>query len=102
MAQKKKYTTPLQIVVTPEMSDRIEKMADVEDVSKAKIVRDILEAGIDAREHRSPVHMLRQPLDKGGALPPGRTRVLEDGQPEVVRGRPTDSGDEVAAFQNGG
>lgn len=41
---------PLQVVAEPELRERIEKIADDEDVSMASVIRDILWAGIDDRE----------------------------------------------------
>lgn len=46
-----RYTgQPLQVNVTPEMSERITTIAEREHVSKASVIRDILEAGIADRE----------------------------------------------------
>ena len=41
---------PLQVVVTPEMRKRIKTIAEREGVSQAAVIRDILDAGIAARE----------------------------------------------------
>lgn len=48
-----RYTgQPLQVNVTPEMSQRITTIAEREQVSKASVIRDILEAGIATREKK--------------------------------------------------
>lgn len=44
---------PLQVNATPEMSERIAEIAKREKVSMASVIRDILDAGIDARERKS-------------------------------------------------
>ena len=52
-----RYTgQPLQVNVTPEMSDRIAKIAESESVSRASVIRDIIEAGIEAREQKGVAH----------------------------------------------
>lgn len=47
------YEGPLQVVETPAMRDRIRAIAAREKISQAQVVRDILRAGIDAREARA-------------------------------------------------
>lgn len=44
---------PLQVVETPEMVGRLRAIAERDGVSMASVVRDILSAGIRARERRS-------------------------------------------------
>lgn len=53
MALKAKYEAPLQVVATKEMRDRIIAIAEAEEISQAQVIRDILAAGIDAREEFS-------------------------------------------------
>jgi len=49
-----KFTgTPLQVHTTEDTAARIEKMASSEGVSKASIVRDLIDAGINDREELS-------------------------------------------------
>lgn len=50
MAVKAKYEAPLQVVETREMRDRIVAIAERENISQAAVIRDILAAGIEARE----------------------------------------------------
>jgi hypothetical protein len=50
VAIEAKYTHPLQVVETEEMRDRIKAVADREKISQAQVIRDILAAGIEARE----------------------------------------------------
>ena len=52
MAVKAKYEAPLQVVETREMRDRIVAIAEREEISQAQVIRDILAAGIEARENR--------------------------------------------------
>ena len=47
--------TPLQVVTTEEMSERIAQIAKAERVSKASVVRDIIEAGIVRREKKAGI-----------------------------------------------
>lgn len=44
---------PLQVVCTPDMRDRIVRIAEREEVSQASVVRDIIEKGLPARERKS-------------------------------------------------
>lgn len=62
MAVQAKYTAPLQVVETRDMRDRIMAIADDEEISQAQVIRDILAAGIDAREEasRERLERLRQ------------------------------------------
>lgn len=53
MAVEAKYGTPLQVPETDEMRARIKAISDREKISQAQVVRDILAAGIDAREART-------------------------------------------------
>lgn len=53
MAVEAKYTQPLQVVETPEMRDRIVAIAEAEKISQAQVIREILAAGIEAREELS-------------------------------------------------
>lgn len=50
MAVKAKYQAPLQVVETEEMRNRVTAIADAEEISQAQVIRDILAAGIEARE----------------------------------------------------
>lgn len=50
MAVKAKFEAPLQVVETREMRDRIVAIADAEEISQAQVIREILAAGIEARE----------------------------------------------------
>lgn len=54
MAVEAKFTAPLQVVETEEMRARIKAISDAEKVSQAQVIRDILAAGIEAREQASP------------------------------------------------
>lgn len=53
MAVKAKYEAPLQVVETREMRDRIVAIAEREEISQAQVIREILAAGIEAREAQS-------------------------------------------------
>lgn len=53
MAVTAKYSKPLQVVETPEMRGRIIAIAEAEKISQAEVCRDILAAGIAAREELS-------------------------------------------------
>jgi hypothetical protein len=58
MAVEAKFSgQPLQVVETPEMRARIEKIATDERVSQASVIRDILGDGIDRRERQSKKKM---------------------------------------------
>lgn len=50
MALERRFTEPLQVVETPAMVGRIQRLADVRRVSKAQVVREILAGGIAAAE----------------------------------------------------
>jgi predicted DNA-binding protein len=50
MAVQARFTTPTQVVETPEMKARIEAIADREGISYAQVVRDIVRYGIEWRE----------------------------------------------------
>ncbi|MDQ3276483.1 MAG: hypothetical protein M3Q39_16020 [Actinomycetota bacterium] len=58
------YRQPLQVVETESMRERIFILARREGVSQAQVIRDILRAGIDAREHDEG------PSSAGGELGP--------------------------------
>lgn len=45
--------TPLQVTTTPEMRARIIAIAERDEVSQAQVVRDVLEAGLAAREQQN-------------------------------------------------
>lgn len=45
--------TPLQVSETPEIRDRIRAIAQRESISQAQVIRDLIRAGIDAREQQS-------------------------------------------------
>lgn len=53
MAVTAKYTAPIQVVETEEMRSRIKAVSDREGVSQAQVIREILAAGIEARERQS-------------------------------------------------
>jgi predicted DNA-binding protein len=53
MAVKAKFEAPLQVVETREMRDRIVAIAEREEISQAQVIREILAAGIEAREAES-------------------------------------------------
>lgn len=53
MAVKAKYEAPLQVVETKQMRDRIVAIAEREEISQAQVIREILAAGIEAREAAS-------------------------------------------------
>lgn len=53
MAVKKKFTQPLQVVETEEMRDRINTIAEAENISQAQVIRELIAAGIEAREDLS-------------------------------------------------
>lgn len=59
MAGWKKFRgIPLQVNVTQDISDRIDAIAKREGVSKASVVRDIIDAGIRRREKKEiPTHV---------------------------------------------
>jgi len=51
MAIERRYTgQPLQVDHTPETLGRVERIATVEKVAKAAVVRDLIDFGLDARE----------------------------------------------------
>lgn len=50
MAVTKRFTgTPLQVLTEEKMSEDIERIADGEGISKAEVVRQVLEAGMSER-----------------------------------------------------
>lgn len=53
MAIVAKYAKPLQVVETPEMRERITKIADDEKISQAQVCRELHAYGIDERERVS-------------------------------------------------
>lgn len=55
MAIERRFTEPLQVVETPEMVGRIERLATERKVSKAQIVRELLAAGIDDAERAAGI-----------------------------------------------
>jgi len=73
MALEAQYTAQMQWVDTPEMKARVEAIAASEKVSKASVVRDIMTAGIHAREQRSPLTRLegdRRPHSRACGIQP--------------------------------
>ena len=52
MAIKAKYEAPLQVVETREMRDRVTAIAELEEISQAQVIRDILAHGIDVTERQ--------------------------------------------------
>jgi hypothetical protein len=50
MAVTARYTAPLQVLEEQEIRDRINTVADLEGISQAAVIRDILRHGIDWRE----------------------------------------------------
>ena len=55
MAIERRYTEPLQVVETPAMVGRIERLSDKRKVSKAQVVRELLAAGIDDAERAAGI-----------------------------------------------
>lgn len=53
MAVTAKYTAPLQVVETQPMRDRINAIAELEEISQAQVIRDILAHGIEWREREA-------------------------------------------------
>jgi predicted DNA-binding protein len=53
MAVEAKYTAPLQVVETRETRDRIIAIAEREKISQAQVIREIIAAGLEAREQAS-------------------------------------------------
>lgn len=53
MAVTARFTAPLQVVAEQSLKDRCKRIADAEGISLAQVYRDILWAGIAAREARS-------------------------------------------------
>jgi len=53
VAIRKQFTQPLQVSETPEMRDRIIAIADRENISQGQVIRDLIKAGIAARERKS-------------------------------------------------
>jgi hypothetical protein len=53
VAVEAKYGVPLQVPETDAMRARIKAIADREKISQAQVIRDIIAAGIEAREARS-------------------------------------------------
>lgn len=60
MAVEARYTAPLQVVETREKRDRIVAIAEAEKISQAQVIREIIEAGLEAREELSRERMERQ------------------------------------------
>lgn len=58
MAVQARYTTPTQVVETPEMKARIEAIAEREHISYAQVVRDLVRMSIEQREAATPEHLL--------------------------------------------
>jgi cytidylate kinase len=53
MARRAKYTTALPVYVEPSVKERIEALADRENISMAQVIREIIDGGLGARERRS-------------------------------------------------
>jgi hypothetical protein len=53
MARRAHYTQALPVYVEPDRKARILAIADREEVSMAQIIREIIDAGLAAREQRS-------------------------------------------------
>lgn len=53
MAVQARYTAPIQVVETPETRDRIVVIAEREGISQAQVIREIIAAGLAAREEAS-------------------------------------------------
>lgn len=62
MAIERRYTEPLQVVDTPQQVARITRIADTRKVSKAQVVREMIEAGIDEAERTAGIEP-GDPLD---------------------------------------
>lgn len=52
MARKARFTTALPVYVEPDRKERILKIADTEEISQAQVIREIIDAGLEAREQR--------------------------------------------------
>lgn len=46
MARKAKYTQSLPVYVTPEVREQILKIAEVEEISQAEVVRELIRLGL--------------------------------------------------------
>lgn len=56
MAVTKQYEgLPLQVVATSEMKQRVIAIADVEKISQAQVIREILEDGLPKREKKAGI-----------------------------------------------
>jgi cytidylate kinase len=52
MVKRAQYTKALPVYVIPSVKARIEAVAEREDTSMAQVIRDIIDAGLEAREKR--------------------------------------------------
>ncbi len=56
MAAEKQFNgTPLQVVSTAEMKERIVAIAEVEKISQAQVIREIVETGLSRREKKAGI-----------------------------------------------
>lgn len=55
MAIERQYTDPLQVVDTPVMAERLTHVADVRKVSRARVIRELLAAGIAQAEQAAGI-----------------------------------------------
>lgn len=53
MAVKAKYEKPLQVPETAEKRERINAIADAENISQAQVVRELIDMSLDERERLS-------------------------------------------------
>jgi hypothetical protein len=61
MAVTKKYTEPLQAVLTFEQREQIREIAEREKISQARVVRDCIDMALDARVARGRPYKLPSP-----------------------------------------
>lgn len=50
MARKARYLRALPVYVEPEVRERIDRMAEQEELSLAQVIREIIEIGLPVRE----------------------------------------------------
>jgi cytidylate kinase len=51
--RKAQYTKALPVYVQEDRKERILRIADAEDISMAQVIREIIDAGLEARERRT-------------------------------------------------
>ena len=55
--RRARFTSPIQVVETPPMRDRIKRIADAEGISQAQVIREMNAYGIDWREELSRIRV---------------------------------------------